>query len=375
MAEPLKNHYGPDVPKAIAAMISGVHPAFPAKDFVRDALDGYEALELMPRGRHIARALRHHLPPPYPEAIQILMASCAQPDPRKAGGLTSFLFMPHSFFVAEYGLDDFDASIQAQYELTQRFTAEFSIRPFLMRHQQATLARLAEWARDPNEHVRRLVSEGSRPRLPWAPRLPSFQADPRPVLALLELLKDDPALYVRRSVANNLNDIGKDNPKLLMETARRWLQDATPERDWVVRHALRWAVKQGDPAALKVLGFGKAAQVEIHNASISPQRAAMGGSVTIGFDLRNARSRTQDVLVDFHVHFVKSKGGTNAKVFKMKSLHLAANETVRLQKKLSLVEMTTRKHYPGTHRVEALVNGKPWALGSFELVAAPIHLR
>ncbi len=368
MAEPLKNHFGPDVPKAIAAMISGVYPAFPVKAFVRDALDGYEALELMPRSRHIARALRRHLPSRYPEAIQILLASCAQPDPRKAGGLTSFLFMPHSLFVAEYGLDDFEPSMQAQHELTQRFTAEFSIRPFLIHHTEATLAKLTQWASDPNEHVRRLVSEGSRPRLPWAPRLPAFQADPRPVLALLELLKDDPALYVRRSVANNLNDIGKDNPKLLMETAQRWLKDATPEREWVVRHALRWVVKQGEPAALKVLGFGKAAQVEIANAGISPQRAAMGGAVTIAFDLRNTKPKAQDVLVDFHVHFVKSNGGTKAKVFKMKSLQLAANETVRLKKKLSLVEMTTRKHYAGTHVVEALVNGKVMPLGSFELV-------
>ena len=165
--------------------------------------------------------------------------------------------MPHCFFVAEYGLDHFEPSMQAHYQLTQRFTAEFSIRPFLIKHTEATLARLRQWARDPNEHVRRLVSEGTRPRLPWASRLPAFQADPAPVLALLELLKDDPALYVRRSVANNLNDIGKDHPRVLMQTAQRWMRDATPERAWVVRHALRWAVKQGDPAALKVLGFGK----------------------------------------------------------------------------------------------------------------------
>ena len=373
MAEPLKNHFGADVPQAIAAMIEAVYPAFPVQAFMRDTLAGYEALELMPRGRHIAKGLRQHLPARYPQALEILLASAAQPSGRTASGLASFLFMPHCFFVAEYGLKHFEPSMQAQYELTQRFTAEFSIRPFLIHHPEATLAKLAQWANDPNEHVRRLVSEGSRPRLPWAPRLPAFQADPRPVLALLELLKDDPALYVRRSVANNLNDIGKDNPHLLMDTARRWLQNTTPEREWVVRHALRWAVKQGDPAALRVLGFGMAAQVDIHNASISPKRAAMGGSVTIGFDLRNIKSRAQDVLVDFQVHFVKSSGGTNAKVFKMKSLRLASNETVRLKKKLSLVEMTTRKHYAGTHRVEALVNGKPWVLGSFELAAAPVR--
>ena len=369
MAEPLKNQFGPDVPEAIAAMIKAVHPAFPVRAFMRDALAGYEALELMPRGRHIAQALRRHLPAHYPEAVGILVASSAQPNLRNATSLASFLFMPHCFFVAEYGLDHFEQSMQAQYELTQRFTAEFSIRPFLIHHTEATLARLRQWALDPNEHVRRLVSEGTRPRLPWAPRLPAFQADPRPVLALLELLKDDPALYVRRSVANSLNDIGKDNPRLLMETARRWMQGATPAREWVVRHALRWAVKQGDPAALKVLGFGKTVQVEIHHAGISPQRAMMGSAVTVSFEIRNTRSRTQDVLVDFHVHYVKSNGATNAKVFKMKSLQLAANETVRLRKKLSLVEMTTRKHYAGTHVVEALVNGKVMPLGSFELVA------
>ena len=373
MAEPLKNHFGADVPRAIAAMVAAVFPAFPSKVFLHDVQAGYDALELMPRGRHIARALRRHLPADYPQAVEILVASASQPSGRDpATGLASFLFMPHCFFVAEYGLEHFEPSMQAQYQLTQRFTAEFSIRPFLMHHTQATLDRLRLWASDPNEHVRRLVSEGSRPRLPWAPRLPAFQADPRPVLELLELLKDDPALYVRRSVANNLNDIGKDNPKLLMETAQRWLKDATPEREWVVCHALRWAVKQGDPAALKVLGYGKTARVEIRNAGISPQRAAMGGSVTISFKVHNPKPRAQDVLVDFQVHYIKSNGGTNAKVFKMKSLQLAAGETVLLRKKLSLVEMTTRKHYAGMHVVEALVNGKLIPLGSFELLPAPM---
>ena len=369
MAEPLKNHFGPDVPKAIAGMVLAVYPAFPSKAFMRDTLAGYEALGLMPRGRHIASVLRRHLPVSYPDALAVLLASSRQPSPRNASGLASFLFMPHCFFVAEYGLDDFEPSMQAQYELTQRFTAEFSIRPFLIHRTEATLARLAQWALDPNEHVRRLVSEGTRPRLPWAPRLPAFQADPAPVLALLELLKDDPAQYVRRSVANNLNDIGKDNPAVLMDTARRWLKDAKPERKWVVRHALRWAVKQGAPAALKVLGFGKAAQVEIRHASISPARAAVGGSVTVTFELLNTGARPQDLLVDFHVHYVKSHGGTSAKVFKMKSLRLVAGESVRLQKKLSLVEMTTRKHHAGTHVVEALINGKAMPLGRFELVA------
>jgi 3-methyladenine DNA glycosylase AlkC len=281
--------------------------------------------------------------------------------------MAPFLYLPHGFFVAQFGLDHFEASMHAQHALTQRFTAEFSIRPYLERHPEATLARLREWARDPSPHVRRLVCEGTRPRLPWAPRLRAFQEDPRPVLELLELLKDDPQLYVRRSVANNLNDIGKDHPDVLVAVARRWLADADANRRWVVQHALRSAVKRGEAGALAVLGFGGAAKVTVGNAAITPKRARVGESVAIAFDVTNTRASAQRVLVDFRIHFVKASGRPSAKVFKMKSLELAPRETVRLAKKVSLAEMTTRRHYPGRHAVDVIVNGRAEPLGAFEL--------
>ncbi len=369
MAEPLKNHFGPDVPVAIASMLAAVWRSFPRDSFVQDALRGFEALELMPRGRHIAHALQRHLPSRYPDAIEVLLASLSQPTGRGAStGMASFLFMPHSFFVSEFGLDHFEPSMRAQHALTQRFTAEFSIRPFLMRHPQATLAQLTQWAHDPSEHVRRLVSEGTRPRLPWAPRLPAFQADPTPVLALLELLRDDPALYVRRSVANNLNDIGKDHPQVLAATARRWLTDATPERDWVVRHALRWAIKQGAPWALDALGFGHTARVSIGQVAMHPAQPRMGDSLRIAFDLHNPGPQQQEVLVDLQVHYIKANGSSSPKVFKLKTVKLGEHQSVRLQKTLSLAEMTTRRHYPGEHRVEVLVNGQVMPLGGFQLL-------
>lgn len=189
------------------------------------------------------------------------------------------------------------------------------------------------------------------------------------MLALLDLLKDDPALYVRRSVANNLNDIGKDNPRALADTARRWMHGASAEREWMLRHALRYAIKNGEPWALELLGFGRAARVEIGNASVTPRCASIGGAVTIAFDLRNPRSRAQDLLVDFQVHYVKANGAPGAKVFKLKSLRLAGGATAHLQKTLSLVEMSTRKHYPGTHAVDVLLNGRALPLGSFELLS------
>ena len=260
MAEPLKNGFGPDVPGRIARLIAAVHPSFPRAAFTTQALAGYEDLELMPRGRQIAAALRTHLPPEPDVAIGILVASLGSLDEERAedNPMASFILMPHCIFVADYGLEHFDVSMTANYEFTKRFTAEFSIRPFITRYPGRTLALLSKWTRDPSEDVRRLVSEGTRPRLPWAPRLPEFQADPTPVLDLLERLKDDPSLYVRRSVANNLNDIGKDHPALLVKTAAAWMEGASSDRAWLVRHALRSAVKRGDAGALRVLGYGDA---------------------------------------------------------------------------------------------------------------------
>jgi 3-methyladenine DNA glycosylase AlkC len=367
LAEPLKNQFGSNIPGIIAAMIVAVDTSFPAAAFVKDALKGYDALELMPRGRHIAHALREHLPADYEQAIALLVASSSQPHSHNAGGMTSFLYMPHMFFIRDYGLDHFEASMQAQYVLTQRFTAEFSIRPYLQRHTQETLARLKLWSQDPSHHVRRLVSEGTRPRLPWAGRLPEFQKNPQPVLELLELLKDDPELYVRRSVANNLNDIGKDNPAHLYATAERWLLDANEERRWLVQHALRSAIKRGEAGALKVTGVGGKAKVSITDVNITPARARKGGSVAISFIVKNTAKNTQRILVDFQIHYVKANGQSKAKVFKLKTVSLGPGESISLGKKVTLEELTTRKHYPGVHLVEALVNGRVMPLGSFHL--------
>lgn len=368
MAEPLKNSFGAEIPKIVAGMIKTVHPAFADRAFVKDALNGYEALELMPRGRKIAQALREALPQDYAAAIEIVIAAL-EVEPRVAArqALTSFLYLPFSFFIADYGTDHVEPSLRAQYRLTQLFTAEFSMRPFLEKHPRAVLKQFAQWARDPNPHVRRLVSESTRPRLPWAPRLRAFQRDPAPVLKLLELLKDDPELYVRRSVANNLNDIGKDHPEILFETARRWLRNAGAERQWIVRHALRSAVKRGEAGALEALGFGATARVEIRNASIVPARASIGDAVAIGFEVRNRTRQPQRVLVDFRIHYVKANGASSPKVFKLKSVELAPSQVVAFSKKISLKEMTTRKHYAGLHRVDVVINGTPMELGEFIL--------
>jgi 3-methyladenine DNA glycosylase AlkC len=375
MAEPLKNYYGPDVPVLIAHMIKEVDSSFNPEAFLTDALDGYQALELTPRAWQIADALGRHLPQDYERAIEILIASLGPKlDVAELTGMEVFVYLPHVFYVAKFGVDHFEASMRAQYELTKRFTAEYSIRVFLQRYQQQTLARLRRWAQDPNVHVRRLVSEGTRPRLPWAPRLRAFQNDPRPVLELLELLKDDSELLVRRSVANNLNDIGKDNPAALIETCRRWMSDATPERSWLVRHALRSAVKRGEPEALQLLGFLPATGIAVHDIHISPAVVSIGQSVTVTVELANEGSTTKPLLVELRVHFVKANGRLGPKVFAMKELELQPRESARITKTISLAQHTTRTHYPGQHRVEVLVNGQASEAALFDVIAEA-HMR
>jgi 3-methyladenine DNA glycosylase AlkC len=370
MASALKDSYGHAVAKTIARAVAAVHPDFPHDAFLADARKGYAPLSLIRRGRHVADALRRHLPPDYPDALAILMASLAHlPVGGTEQTLGSFLLLPYTQFVSEHGLDHFEPSMAAQYRLTQLFTAEFSLRAFLDRHPDKTLALLRGWARDPSEHVRRLVSEGTRPRLPWAARLRAFQKDPTPVLALLELLRDDESLYVRRSVANNLNDIGKDHPERLVATANAWLDGASPQRQWIVRHALRSAIKRADPGALSALGFGGSANVRVGEVAIRPKRAAIGGGLSIAFDVANRAKKAQRVLVDLRVFYVKANGGSAPKVFKLTTLSLAPGETARVSKSLSLAQMSTRKHYPGRHRVEVMLNGRTEPLGEFDLRA------
>jgi 3-methyladenine DNA glycosylase AlkC len=366
MPTKLKDHLDEQAVRGLASEIARVYPDLDERRFARDATRGFEELELTERAAAIADALAKHLPRDVPRALEILVATLA----REHTGLSLFRFFAYATFISKYALDHFEPAMTAQYELTQRFTSEFCIRPFIERYPRETYARLEQWASDPNHHVRRLVSEGTRPRLPWAPRLRAYQKDPRPVIALLERLKDDPELYVRRSVANNLNDIAKDHPAIAIDVCRRWMNGASEERKWIVRHALRTLVKRGDRAALEVLGFGeKPNGVRVEGARFSSRRVAIGDKLAFEFVLVNGSRKKARVLVDYAVHFVKANGGARPKVFKLTSLDLAPGARVELRRKVSFAPMSTRKPRPGRHRIDVLLNGAAVPLGAFEVVA------
>ena len=283
--------------------------------------------------------------------------------------MAPFIYLPFTMFVAEHGLDHFDLSMRAQYELTKRFSAEASIRPYIARDPERAFRFLETWAVDSNAHVRRLVSEGTRLRLPWAPRIAWLDGHPERVIALIARLRDDPSTMVRRSVANNLNDLGKVRPELLSKTARAWLVGASAERRALVEHALRSAVKRGDAGALTVLGFHGQPRVALSDVAITPRRVAIGGGVTVTFTLASASRRRQTLLVDFAVHFVKARG-TASKVFKLRRVVLGPGEVAVFTKRVSLAVHTTRTPRPGRHQVDVIVNGRPRRLGAFDLTAA-----
>ncbi len=370
VAEPLKTFFSPDLVRRLAE-VARAYPAFSTRTFIEQACAGLVDLELLARGKHIAGVLAKHLPAAYPEAIDVLLRSLGPEhatDELVGVGMAPFFYLPHVLFVAERGLDHFELSMHAQYELTKRFSAESCIRPYIAKRPEHTFAVLRTWARDENAHVRRLVSEGTRLRLPWAMRVPWLDQNPQRILELLGLLKDDRTTLVRRSVANNLNDLGKVHPELLAETCGAWLKDASSERRALIEHALRSAVKRGEAGALELLGFGQKPSVAVEDVRFQPKRVAIGGQVAVRFTLRSTARAAQDLLVDLRVHFLKANGKRSPKVFKLKRIQLPARGRIELATKVSLAVHTTRKPRPGRHHVDVLVNGKAIAAGAFDVL-------
>ena len=342
-------------------------PAFDGSGFKREALAGLDDLELKDRVRHIIAVLNNFLPEDFPKALKIVVRAGGNfPAGRPGDSLAGFAAWPLIDWVPEYGLDHCDISMKALKKLTSLFSAEFAVRPFLLQDTDRAMGHLRSWLDGPDDHVRRLVSEGTRPRLPWGCQLPMFRDDPGPVIELLTHLRDDPAEYVRRSVANNLNDIAKDHPATVVKVCRAWMKGASDQRRWVIRHGLRTLVKQGDKGALKVLGYTTEPKVEV-GFRLSVKSLNIGGNLVIEVNLTSTARRTQKLVVDYVVHHQRANGKTTPKVFKLRTLDLGPGESVHLQKKHSFVPRTVRRYYPGKHTVELMVGGHSLGSGSFTL--------
>ncbi len=350
----------------LAAQIARVYPEFDGERFCRLATRDLEALEFSQRIRQFSEALSKLLPESPVGALDIVVRSLPEVLPGEESVTDGYLQWPLGQFIADRGVEHFEESFEAMIALTQRFSAEFAVRPFAERYQEQTLKRLLELTSHPSHHVRRWCSEGVRPRLPWGGHLKELMRDPAPLWPILEALKDDPSLYVRRSVANNLNDIAKDHPDLVAERCREWMKNAGPDRQWVVRHGLRSLVKSGHPGALEVMGFHPPREIEAELACSSSVR--IGQALNLSARLTNHAQKSQKLVVDFVLHYQRSKGKVSGKVFKWKNLSIGPGETTSLDKQHSMRKTTIRKLYPGLHRVELQVNGRQVAETEFELL-------
>lgn len=370
MAEPLKNLLHPALVRAVAGHLARID-GFDRRVFEDHILDGFEDLELMQRSDRIADALAVSLPHSVPDILPELASllhpetdspiDSAEPDDQ---GLRGWALVAFGTYVATHGLEHPEESLAFLKEMTKRFTAEFAVRPFFRDHTRLTLAHATEWAADPNVHVRRLASEGSRPRLPWGLQLKTFIADPGPVMPILTMLRDDDEDYVRRSVANNLNDISKDHPALVAKSAAEWMNGAARARQRLVKHACRSLIKAGDPAALAVFGYGvpHGLRAEI---SVSPSAIALGGALEMTAKLTSPTDLP--VLIDLQLRFLKADGKLSPKVFKWTESNLVAGIDMEFTKSIPLRPVTTRKHYAGRQEVALQVNGKVVAEAEFDL--------
>lgn len=357
MAEPLKYLYNTAFFETLQAQLATHAPTINWADFERKIFtQEWDALELKERMQHLTRCFHELLPGTFRENAELL-AKIMVP-----GLELQYLSCPD--YIATYGVDDPEFSLNILQQMTPLATAEFAVRPFIIEHEQLSMEFLMQCAQHENHHIRRWASEGCRPRLPWGMALPRFKNDPSLILPILEQLREDSSEYVRRSVANNLNDISKDNPEVVLEIAERWL-GISKDTDRLVKHALRTLLKAGNPKALMYFGFGDPSSIEVLNLTMSNRSPKIGESVSFAFDL-SSENPIGKTRVEFAVHYMKSNGKQRRKVFQLSEKEIAT-KAVSFSKNHSFEERTTRKHYPGEHQLEIIVNGVGKAFLSFEL--------
>ncbi|RXK03922.1 DNA alkylation repair protein [Arcobacter sp. CECT 8989] len=346
MAEQLKNVYTKEYIGNLTNKIEEYYFSFDKEKFCKEIFDSsWQSLELKQRMRHIAIVLNNNIKLEYKKQLEVLKLVSKY--------FYSFEAMFFQDFVEVYGLDDYENSIKALEVFTIESSSEFAIRQFILKEEDKTMAQLKLWTKSENEHLRRLASEGCRPRLPWAVALPKFKKDPKKVLEIIELLKNDKSKYVQKSVANNLNDISKDNPKLVIEFIKSNL-GKTKELDWICKHAARTLLKKANKEILVLFGYEKSKHVKINNF-ICKDSLLLGEELLFSFDLISENEPLGKLRVEYCISYLKANGLYSNKVFIINQ-----NEIKTLKKsffkKQSFKNMTTRKHYKGKHKISILVN-------------------
>ncbi len=378
MAEPFKNMYNKPFFDRLMKDLKLVIPDFDAREFVSQVMDEeWENKELKQRCRHITTVLKKFLPVDYKEAIAKILelldhVKSARPDfsriDDKKFGLTLEYGAILDNYVEQYGLDDYGTSVKAIEKITQFTSCEFVVHPFIIRYPDKMMKQMLVWSKHEHWGVRRLASEGCRPRLPWAMALPDLKKDPAPILPILENLKNDPARFVRLSVANNLNDISKDNPQIVIDLVKRW-KGESKEVDWIIKHGCRTLLKQGNPEVMKLFGFDCMGEnIRIEDFRILTPVVKVGNSLEFSFNLLNGNHRKTKIRLEYGIYYQKANGTLAKKVHKISEKEYAGNSTTQITRRHSFRVVTTRKFHPGLHQVAVVINGNEFEKHDFELI-------
>ncbi|TGV04072.1 DNA alkylation repair protein [Flavivirga rizhaonensis] len=357
MAELFKNIYNTKFFDRFIASVREVVPAFNKASFLNAIYDTeWEKRELKQRMRHITLAFKDHLSDDFDKNVEIILKLIPvfEKNGFKPDNL-EFIFFPD--FIEIYGLEHYEASINAFEEITQFVSCEFAVRPFIIKYQDQMIQQMVLWSNHKHSSVRRLATEGCRPRLPWAMAIPSLKNNPAPIIPILKRLKNDPSEYVRRSVANNLNDISKDNPEIVICLVKKW-QGKTKETDWLIKHASRTLLKQGNAEVMILFGFGAIDKIKVTDFKILTPKVKIGDSVEFAFKLVNTNNNASKIRLEYGLYYQKANGTLSRKVFKISEKTYSENSTTSIHRKQSFKLITTRKFHVGKHQVSIIVNGK-----------------
>lgn len=362
--EPLKNMFNPAYFEKLCPVLTATIPKFDCRDFIHRVFNNtWPDLELKERVRHIANVLHYFLPQDFKSAAKMLVklsSELRKTETAEQGFQT--IFIPE--YVLIFGTAYVDESLAALEEITQLVSAEFAIRPFIIQHPEKTLKKMLEWSKHPKATVRRLSSEGCRPRLPWAMGIPALKKDPTPVLPILENLKTDDSVYVRRSVANNLNDIAKDHPQVVLTIVKRW-QGQNPNTDRIIKHGCRTLLKKGNEHALNLHGYNPESRSKVLSLSLPKNKIKIGDYLNFEFDFINQEKKPTSFRLEYAINYITLSGKTSRKIFKISENIFAPGKAISIQRKQSFKDFTTRKHFKGKHSLTILANGKKLATKEF----------
>jgi 3-methyladenine DNA glycosylase AlkC len=366
----LKDQFNPNSIAQLADIFVDIEPQFQRQQFIAAALAGLEKLELKDRVQQVIHALAQVLPDDFAAAAPMLIqAGQRLVIADNSAGWNHYLAWPLIDYVSRYGQQHNAVALPALAKLTPLFTAEFAIRPWVKNQFEAVYPQLQSWTQHEDPHLRRLASEAVRPRLPWAEHLAALKSDPRPIIPLLEQLKDDDSDYVRKSVANNLNDISKDHPELLLDLCERWLTDSpSAPCKWIVRRGLRTLVKQGNRQALALLGYQQDLQFSEKIFEVDKTVLRAGDTITLQLSLSSAMTQKQPLKIDYALIYPLQQGKTGRKIFSWTERQLSPEQVISLTKRHLFTALSTRRLRSGKHHLKLLINGQCYARQTIELI-------